>query len=61
MEIILIILTSAIISTFFIAFFSLGYYFGQKKNREDGLSVTDHNKDAIKSMALWRQFNGHNS
>ena len=62
MEIILIILTGAILSAFFIGFFFLGYYLGSKKSKEnqDGLVVTDNNKEYVKDMALWRQFNGFN-
>ncbi len=62
MEIILIILTGAILGAFFIGFFFLGYYLGSKKSKEnqDGLVVTDNNKEYVKDMALWRQFNGFN-
>ena len=62
MEIILIILTGAILGAFFIGFFFLGYYLGSKytKENQDGLVVTDNNKEYVKDMALWRQFNGFN-
>lgn len=62
MEIILIILTGAILGAFFIGFFFLGYYLGSKKSKEnqEGLVVTDNNKEYVKDMALWRQFNGFN-
>lgn len=62
MEIILIILTGAILGAFFIGFFFLGYYLGSKKSKEnqDGLVVTENNKEYVKDMALWRQFNGFN-
>ena len=62
MEIILIILTGTILGAFFIVFFFLGYYLGSKKSKEnqDGLVVTDNNKEYVKDMALWRQFNGFN-
>ena len=62
MEIILIILTGAILGAFFIGFFFLGYYLGSKKSKEnqDGLIVTENNKEYVKDMALWRQFNGFN-
>ena len=62
MEIILIIITGAILGAFFIGFFFLGYYLGSKKSKEnqDGLVVTDNNKEYVKDMALWRQFNGFN-
>ena len=62
MEIILIILTGTILSAFFVGFFFLGYYLGSKntKEKQDGLVVTDNNKEYVKDMALWRQFNGFN-
>lgn len=62
MEIILIILTGTILGAFFIGFFFLGYYLGSKKSKEnqDGLVVTENNKEYVKDMALWRQFNGFN-
>ena len=62
MEIILIILTGTILGAFFIGFFFLGYYLGSKNTKEnqDGLVVTENNKDFVKDMALWRQFNGFN-
>ena len=62
MEIILIILTGAILGAFFVGFFFLGYYLGSKKSKEnqDGLVVTENNKEYVKDMALWRQFNGFN-
>lgn len=62
MEIILIILTGTILGAFFIGFFFLGYYLGSKntKEKQDGLVVTDNNKEYVKDMALWRQFNGFN-
>ena len=62
MEIILIILTGTILGAFFIGFFFLGYYLGSKKSKEnqDGLVVTENNKEYVKDMALWRQFNGIN-
>ena len=62
MEIILIILTGAILGSFFIGFFFLGYYLGSKNTKEnqDGLVVTENNKEYVKDMALWRQFNGFN-
>ena len=62
MEIILIILTGAILGAFFIGFFFLCYYLDSKKSKEnqDGLVVTDNNKEYVKDMALWRQFNGFN-
>ena len=51
-----------ILGAFFIGFFFLGYYLGSKKSKEnqDGLVVTDNNKEYVKDMALWRQFNGFN-
>ena len=62
MEIILIILTGTILGAFFIGFFFLGYYLGSKNTKENqaGLVVTDNNKEYVKDMALWRQFNGFN-
>lgn len=62
MEIILIILTGTILGAFFIGFFFLGYYLGSKNTKEnqDGLVVTDNNKEYVIDMALWRQFNGFN-
>ena len=62
MEIALIVLTSAVLGAFFVGFFFLGYYLGSKKSKEnqDGLVVTDNNKEYVKDMALWRQFNGFN-
>ena len=63
MEIVLIILTSAIIGAFFVGFFFLGYFFGRNntENSKDGLKITEKNKDFITDMALWRSFNGNNS
>ena len=62
MEIALIVLTSAVLGAFFVVFFFLGYYLGSKNTEKskDGLKVTENNKEYVKDMALWRQFNGFN-
>ena len=58
MEIILIVLTSAIISAFFIGFFLLGYYVRDKKPNNEGVTVTEQNKEFIEEMMRWRNYGG---
>lgn len=55
MEIILLILTSALISVLFFCFFCLGY-FVRGKRKEDGVVVTKENREFIEEMQKWRNF-----
>lgn len=56
MNLILIILTGTLMGAFNFAFFCLGYYVRSKKPSEDGVTVTKANKDFIKEMMQWRNF-----
>lgn len=58
MEIILIILTSAILGTLFVGSFMFGYEKGKQEKKEDELVLTEENKELIKEMAEWRNFLG---
>ena len=58
MEIILILLTSAIMGALFMGFFMLGYYVRGKKTSEDGLTLTENNKEYVEEMMRWRNYGG---
>lgn len=58
MELILIILTSAVLSAFFVICFYAGYKFGLEKKKDDSLEMNDSNIDAIKGMAEWMNYRG---
>lgn len=53
-----IIITGVIMSAFLFASFCLGYYYANSVKKEDGLTVTEQNKEFIKQMQEWRNFDG---
>lgn len=58
MEIILIILTGTIVSAFFMFAFFLGIKVGKEHKKDDGLVLTEDNKEFVKEMAEWRNYFG---
>ena len=58
METILILLAGILMGAFNFGFFMLGYYIRGKKSSEDGVTVTDSNKEFITEMMKWRNYNG---
>lgn len=58
MEIILIILTGILMGAFNLGFFILGYYVRGKKTNEEGVTVTNENREFIEEMMKWRNYNG---
>ena len=58
MELILIILASILMGAFNLGFFMLGYYIRGKKPLEEGVTVTNSNKEFIEEMMKWRNYNG---
>lgn len=55
MNIILLFLTATLMGGFFIGFFCLGYYVGSHQ-KEEGVTVTENNKDFITELMKWRNF-----
>ena len=43
---------------FNLGFFMLGYYIRGKKPLEEGVTVTNSNKEFIEEMMKWRNYNG---
>ena len=59
MEIILIILTSALIIAFSLLVYWVGYHEGLKATSK-GIKLTKENKDALKGIAEWMNYGGMN-
>jgi len=55
---VLIMLCGILMGAFNFGFLILGYYLGTKKPREDGVVATKENKEFIKEMMRWRNYNG---
>lgn len=60
MELALIILSGILMGAFNFGFFLLGYYIRSKKKDEDAITVTEQNKDALKSIYDWVNYKGGN-
>ena len=58
MELILIVLCGILMGAFNFGFFILGYYIRGKRPSEEGVTVTDENKEFITEMMKWRNYNG---
>lgn len=58
MELILIVLCSILMGAFNLGFFMFGYYIRGKKPTDEGVTVTDSNKEFITEMMKWRNYNG---
>lgn len=58
MQVILIVLTGILMGAFNFGFFMLGYYVRGKKPSEDGVTVTNENREFIEEMMKWRNYNG---
>ena len=43
---------------FNLGFFILGYYVRGKKTNEEGVTVTNENREFIEEMMKWRNYNG---
>lgn len=57
MEIILIVLTSAIISCMLMASYRIGYSDGEK-SQKDGFTLTDRNRSVLKQYANFVTYDG---
>lgn len=60
MEMLLILLCSVIFGSFSFGFFCLGYYVRSKKPTNEGLTITEQNKEFVEEMAKWRNYFGGN-
>ena len=59
MENIGIILVGTLMSAFLFASFWFGYFFCKKRDKdEEGLTVTDANKEFVEEMQKWRNYGG---
>lgn len=58
MELILIILCGILMGAFNFGFLVLGYYIRSKKPNEDGVRLTQNNKDVIRNMVDWMNYTG---
>lgn len=60
METVLILLAGILMGAFNVTFFCLGYYVRSKKPMDDGLTVSENNKEFIEEMMQWKNFKGGN-
>jgi len=58
MELILIVLCGILMGAINVGCFMLGYYFRGKNPTEEGVTVTQDNRDFITEMMEWRNYNG---
>ena len=58
MTIALILLAGILMGAFNIGFFILGYYVRSKKPSDEGVTVTNQNKEFIEEMMRWKNYNG---
>ena len=54
----MVILVSCLISGLIAGSFALGYYFRDKKEKEEGVHFNKNNKDFLVEMAKWANYNG---
>lgn len=62
MNIILIVLTSTLLSAFFVGFTYLGFYLGKKyqtkENEKQAVHINEKNKEAYENVLKWMGFKG---
>lgn len=58
MQVILTMLCGILMGAFNFGFFLLGYYVRDKKPSDEGITVTNANKEFITEMMQWRNYNG---
>lgn len=58
MTIALILLAGILMGAFNFGFFILGYYVRSKKPSDEGVTVTNQNKEFIEEMMRWKNYNG---
>jgi len=58
MNAILIILCGILMGAINLGFFMFGYYIHSKKPNDEGITVTQQNKEFIEEMLKWRNYGG---
>ena len=58
MEFIGIILVSTFISAFLFASYQFGFYMGKRDANNDGVTVTEANKEFVEEMQRWKNYSG---
>ena len=56
MNLILIFLTGTLMGAFNLAFYLYGVHIGERKSPDDAVTVTKQNKEFIKQLMEWRNY-----